>query len=173
MPTLQHLGSDKSEIASIGAGLGASAAPVEEAEGVLGVPGHAEGVDEAGGEDGLLEAVGAALAVERGEDQADGAEVVAGLAEGVEELAELGALLGGGLALLHPVEEADEDAELGVAGHFRRPAARRAPRPIDRARVFGLGMRFGEDDDERSGRSSGEQSGSGALCLGFGKWFRV
>lgn len=123
----QYLSGNESKIASIGTGLGASAAPVEEAESVLRVPGHAESVDKAGGEDGLLEAIGAAFAIERGKDQADGAEVIAGLAEGVEELAELGALLSGGLALLRPVEEADEDAEFGVAGHSRRRTRRVSP----------------------------------------------
>lgn len=53
------------------------------------------------------EAVGTALAVEGRQDQSDGGEIggpVVGAAEGVEKLAELGALDGGGLALLHPVE---------------------------------------------------------------------
>lgn len=84
----------------------------------MGVPGHADGVDEAGGEDGLLEAVGAALAVEGGEEEPDGVEVIARFAEVVEELSELGALLGRRFAPLHPVEQAAHDAELGFVAHF-------------------------------------------------------
>lgn len=83
----------------------------------MGVPGHAEGVDEGGGKNRLLEAVGAPLAIEDGEDEPHGAEVVGGFAEVVEELAELGALFGGGFASEHPVEEAAEDAELGLLRH--------------------------------------------------------
>ncbi|KAH1041701.1 hypothetical protein GLYMA_09G060000v4 [Glycine max] len=44
---------------------------------VGGVAGDAEGVDEGGGEDGLLEAVGGALAVEVWEKEADGGEEIA------------------------------------------------------------------------------------------------
>lgn len=62
----QYLGGDKGEIARIGPGLGASEAPNEEADSVLGVAGHAESVDGAGGDDGLLEAACAGLAIERG-----------------------------------------------------------------------------------------------------------
>lgn len=83
----------------------------------MGVAGHAEGVDEAGGEHGLLEAVGSALAIEAGEEEADGGEIVAGVAECVKELAELGALLGRRLAPLHPREEAAEHAQLRLR-HF-------------------------------------------------------
>lgn len=57
MPTLQNLGGDEGEVSSIGAGLGAAFPPIEEAEGVIGIAGHAEGVDEASGEYGLFEAV--------------------------------------------------------------------------------------------------------------------
>lgn len=70
----------------------------------------------------LAEAIGGALAVESGEDEADGGEVVGavfGAAEGVEKLAEFGALEGGGLALLHPVEEAHHHTEL-CGRHFCR-----------------------------------------------------
>lgn len=77
------LGGDEGEVSDIGAGVGATLAPIDEAESVGGVAGHAEGVDEAGGEDGLLEAVGAALSVEIRNDKADGAEVVDGMAESV------------------------------------------------------------------------------------------
>lgn len=116
---LTDLGSNQGEIAGVRAGLGCAAlAPIEEAQGVLGVPGHADGVDEAGGEDGLLEAVGAALAVEGGEEEPDGVEVIARFAEVVEELSELGALLGRRFAPLHPVEQAAHDAELGFVAHF-------------------------------------------------------
>jgi hypothetical protein len=113
----KDLGGDERKVSGIGAGLGAAFAPIDEAEGVVGVAGHAEGVDEAGGEHRLLEAVGAALAIEAGEEEADGAEIVAGMTEGVEELAELGALHGGRLAPLHPREEAAEHAELRLR-HF-------------------------------------------------------
>lgn len=91
----------------------------------MGVAGHAESVDEAGGEDGLLKTIGAALSVEVRKDQADGAEVVARIAEGVEELAELGTLLGGRLAPLHPSEETAEHAELGVGPCPVRHSTRR------------------------------------------------
>lgn len=72
----------------------------------MGVAGHAEGIDEAGGEHGLFEAVCASLAVKAGEDEADGAEIISGIAESIEELAELGTLFGRRLAPLHPREEA-------------------------------------------------------------------
>lgn len=117
MPALQYLGGDEGEVSGIGTGLGAAFAPIDEAEGVVGVAGHAEGVDEAGGEHGLLEAVGSALAIEAGEEEADGGEIVAGVAECVKELAELGALLGRRLAPLHPREEAAEHAQLRLR-HF-------------------------------------------------------
>lgn len=68
MPPLQHLGGDEGEVARVAAA--AAAAPVGEADGVGGVLGDAERFDEGGGEGGLLEAVGAALAVEGREDEA-------------------------------------------------------------------------------------------------------
>lgn len=115
----RHLGGNEGEIAGGGAGGGAALAPIEEAEGVGGVAGDAEGVDEGGGEDGLLEAVGAALAVEVREKEADGGEEVVVGAEGVEELAELGALLRRRLAPLCPREEAAEHAQLGLLRHLK------------------------------------------------------
>lgn len=107
--------SDESEVAGESTGLGAALAPVEEALGVGGVARNAEGVDDAGGEDMLAEAVGSPLPVEGGQDEADGGEIVgaiSGAAECVEKLAEFGALEGGGLALLHPVEEAHHHTKL-------------------------------------------------------------
>ncbi|KAH6782113.1 plant/protein [Perilla frutescens var. frutescens] len=80
-----------------------------------GVARYAEGVDEGGGEDVLMEAIGAALAIEAGQNEADGGEVVGavlGAVEGVEKLAEFGALDGRRLALLHPVEHAHHHIEL-------------------------------------------------------------
>lgn len=68
----------------------------------------------------LAEAIGAALAVEAGQDEADGGEVIVaalGAAEGVEELAKFGALNGRRLALLHPVEQAHHHTELCIR-HF-------------------------------------------------------
>lgn len=121
MSLLQHLGGDQSEIAGVGAGLGAAFAPIDEAEGVLGVPGHGEGVDKGGGEDGLLEAVAAALAVEGRQDEAEGGEVVAGVAEDVQVFPEHGPLLRRRLAPLHPGEQAAEHAHLRlsvVSCHF-------------------------------------------------------
>ena len=84
--------------------MGASFAPIEKAEGVLRVTRHAEGVDETGGENGLLEAIGTALAVQVGEHEADCCEVIAGIAEAVQEFAELRALLRQRLTPLHPSE---------------------------------------------------------------------
>lgn len=115
----KDLGGDEGEVSGIGTGLGSAFAPIDEAEGVVGVARHAEGVDEAGGKHRLLEAVGAALTIEAGEEEADGGEIVAWIAEGVKELAELGALLGRRLAPLHPREEAAKHAELGLRhSHF-------------------------------------------------------
>lgn len=113
-----HFSRDHGKISSIGAGFSTPFSPVDEAKGVLGLPGHAEGVNEASGEHGLLEAVGAPLAVEVGEDQSYGAELVAVYAKGVEEYAELGTLLGGGSAPLNPCEEAAQNTELGFFAHF-------------------------------------------------------
>ncbi|KAL6977869.1 hypothetical protein U1Q18_026652 [Sarracenia purpurea var. burkii] len=113
------LGGDEGKVACIGAGSGAALPPIEEAEGVLGLPRHAEGVDEAGRKHRFLEPVGSALAVDGREDQPDGAEVVPGIAVGVEELPELGALLRRRFAPLNPVEEAAHHAELRFAAHFR------------------------------------------------------
>jgi len=108
------LGGDEGEISGCSAGGGATLTPVDESEGIGGVTGDAEGVDERGGENGLLEAVGATLAIEVGENEANGREEVAVNAEGVEELAELGALLRRRLAPLRPREEAAQHAEFGL-----------------------------------------------------------
>lgn len=93
-PENRYLRRHKGEVPGIGAGLGATLAPINQAESVLGVSGDAKGVDEAGGKHGLLEAVGAALAVEAGKNEANGAEVIGGFAEIVEKFAEFGALQG-------------------------------------------------------------------------------
>lgn len=101
----EYLSSNESKVSRISTGLGAGFAPVDETHGVLGVPGHAEGIDEAGGEYRLLKTVGPPLSIERRKDKANGSKVVDGFAESVEELPEFGALLGGGFALLNPVEQ--------------------------------------------------------------------
>lgn len=107
-----HLRGNKSEIAGVGTGFGTAFPPIDEAKSVLGIPRHAEGVDERGSEDGLLEAVRTSLAVNTGKDEADWTEVVGVFAEIVEEFAEFGPLLRRRFAPQHPVEEAAEDAEL-------------------------------------------------------------
>lgn len=91
--------------------------------GVVGVAGYAEGVDDAGGEHVLLEAKGAAIAVEAGEDEPHCSEVVVRLpAESVQKLSELGLFKRLGFALVYPLEHAHHHAELDVfaatARHF-------------------------------------------------------
>lgn len=70
------LGGDKGEVAGVGTRAGAALTPVDEAQGVRRVLGQAEGVDEGGGEGGLLEPVRAAFPIEGREDEPDGAKVV-------------------------------------------------------------------------------------------------
>lgn len=108
------LGGDEGKISCCSAGGSATLTPIDESEGIGGVTGDAEGVDEGGGENGLLEAIGAALTIEVGENEANGGEEVAVNAEGVEELTELGALLRRRLAPLRPREEAAQHAEFGL-----------------------------------------------------------
>lgn len=55
------LGGDEGEVPGIGSGLGSALPPVEEAAGIVPVARDAEGVNEAGGEHRLPEAVGAAV----------------------------------------------------------------------------------------------------------------
>jgi len=79
--------------------------PIDESEDIGGVTGDAEGVDEGGGEDRLLEAVRVVLAIEVGEYETNSWE------EG-EELLKLGALLRCRLALLHHGKRLDNSLSL-------------------------------------------------------------
>nr|GMC93206.1 hypothetical protein Iba_chr05bCG0130 [Ipomoea batatas] len=86
-----YLSGYKGEISGIEASSRTSLAPVEEAVGVVGVAGYAEGVDDAGGKHVLFETIGAAIAVEAREDEPHCSEVVMRLpAESVQKLSELG-----------------------------------------------------------------------------------
>lgn len=105
------LRSHKSEVSSISAGSGATLAPVDESEGVEGVLGEAERIDKGCGEGGFLEAVGAALAVEAGEDEADGAEVLAAGVNPIQERPEPLPLLDCLPVAEHRLEHADQQPE--------------------------------------------------------------
>lgn len=113
MPALKNLRSNESEISGIGTGFGAAFPPINETDGVLRIPRHSKRIDEGGGENRLFKAVSTAFSVERGENEPDGAEVVIGLAVGIEKFPEFGALFGGSSGFLNPGEEADQDAEFG------------------------------------------------------------
>jgi hypothetical protein len=119
---LMYLSCDKREVASVTAT--PAAAPVDEPDGVGGVLGDAQGVDKHGGEGGFLEPVGAALAVEPREDEAQRAEVVIPTAAGdvgaVEESAEAGALLRRPLVARHGLEHRHQEAEPHLRRHRRR-----------------------------------------------------
>lgn len=91
-PQNPNLSGNEGEIAGIGTGFGAAFAPIDEANSVVGVSGHAEGVNEAGGEHGLLKAVATALAIEAWKKQTNCVEVIGGFAEIVKKFAKFGAL---------------------------------------------------------------------------------
>lgn len=112
------LGGNQGEIAGIG-GSG-SFAPIDKANCVLRVSGHAEGVDETRGKHWLLEAITASFSVQWGEDEAQSAEVIGGVAVGVEELAKLGAFFERRFSFLYPVEETHQNAHFCLLGlaHF-------------------------------------------------------
>ncbi|QCD79371.1 hypothetical protein DEO72_LG1g3010 [Vigna unguiculata] len=67
-----NLNDEKGKISNYSAGGGATFTPIDELEGMGGVTGDAEGVDEGGGEDRPLEAVRVAPAIEVGEYEANG-----------------------------------------------------------------------------------------------------
>lgn len=103
--TKPHLGRNKSEISGISSSPSTAFAPVGKTKSVVGLSRHAKSVNKASGEYRLLEAIGAALSIEAGQNQANGGKVVGRTAEGVEKLAELGTLLGRRLAPLNPIEQ--------------------------------------------------------------------
>lgn len=103
--TKTHLSRNKSEITDISTSLSTTFAPVDKTKSVLRLSRHAKSVNKASGEYRLLEAIGAALSIKAGQNQADGRKIVSRTAEGVDKLTKLGTLLGGRLASLNPIKQ--------------------------------------------------------------------
>ena len=116
-----YLSGDECEVAGVAEA--APAPPVGEPHGVGRVLGYPEGVDEDGGERGLLEPVRAALAVEPREHEAERAEVVvpaAGPVGAVEERAEPRPLLLRRAVPRHGLEHRHQQPEPHRRRHRRR-----------------------------------------------------